>query len=85
MCIRAGSDVYKDLEIPVDEVKVEFEKNTYFSERGSCPAPVHFNFLGEHQISYEPLCDLARGLRPIVELLGVLTAMGIAYGAVREL
>lgn len=85
LCVRAGSDVYKDLEIPSETVEIDFKKDTYFAEHGSCPAPVKFSFLGEHEISYEPLCDLARGLRPIVELLGVLTAMGIAYGAVREL
>lgn len=85
LCVKAGSDVYKDLEIPSETVEIDFKKDTYFAEKGSCPAPVKFSFLGEHEISYEPLCDLARGLRPIVELLGVLTAMGIAYGAVREL
>lgn len=85
LCLDAGSDDYEDLEIPTEEIELDFEKKSYFKEHGECPAPVKFSFLGEHEISYEPFCDIARGLRPIVELLGVLTAMGIAYGAVREL
>lgn len=86
MCVRAGSDVAKPLDIPHDEENIIFDKKDYFAKNGVCPAPLRFNAFGmDMEISYEPFCDFARGIRPIIEFLGILTAMGIAYGAVREL
>lgn len=86
MCVRAGSDVAKPLDIPHDDENIIFDKKDYFAKNGVCPAPLRFNAFGmDMEISYEPWCDFARGIRPIIEFLGILTAMGIAYGAVREL
>lgn len=86
LCLNAGSDDYEDLVIPTEEINVKFDKRDYFSTSGSCPKPVSFGALGHAwQISYEPTCKVATTIRPILELLGMLAAMGIAYGAVREL
>lgn len=86
LCLDAGSDDYEDLMIPKEDIDVKFDKRDYFSTSGSCPEPVSFSALGHTwQISYEPTCKVARTVRPILELLGMIAAMGIAYGAVREL
>lgn len=86
LCLDAGSDDYDDLLIPKEDIDVKFDKRNYFNTSGSCPEPVSFSALGHTwQISYEPTCKVARTVRPILELLGMIAAMGIAYGAVREL
>lgn len=86
MCLPAGSDDYEDLQVPQETEKLEFDKKNYFSRDAACPAPLNINAFGmSMEMSYEPWCEMARGIRPIIEFLGVLTAMGIAYGAVREL
>jgi len=45
------------------------------SVSGSCPAPVQLDILGtSHALSWQPLCDLALGVAPIVRALGALSA-----------
>lgn len=86
LCLPAGSDDYEDLNVPHENETLAFEKKNYFARNAACPAPMKIYAFGmSMEISYEPWCDMARGIRPIIEFLGVLTAMSIAYGAVREL
>lgn len=86
MCMQHGSDDYEDLNVVEKVETLEFHKRDYFKRDGICPAPVRFNaFDMNMEISYEPFCDFARGIRPIIEFFGILTAMGIAYAALREL
>lgn len=86
ICLNAGSDDYENLDLPSETETLGFNKKDYFARNAACPAAVRINAFGmDMSISYEPWCDIARGIRPIIEFLGVLTAMGIAYGAVREL
>jgi hypothetical protein len=42
---------------------------------GSCPAPISLDVLGtSHQLSWQPVCDLATGVSPIVRALAALSA-----------
>jgi len=50
----------------------------------SCPQPVTFAVLGQtYQISFQPFCDTAPLIRPLVLLACALIAMGIVYSALR--
>lgn len=86
VCLPAGSDKKDELALPVEEVKIHFDKDEYFAEDGVCPKPINITWGGiSYEMSWQPFCDVASGLRPVIELLGVLTALGFAYGAIREL
>jgi hypothetical protein len=50
----------------------------------SCPAPVPFSANGQtYQISFQPFCDTAPLVRPLVLLACALIAMSIVYAALR--
>lgn len=86
VCLQAGSDDYEDLELPKNEISLEFERKEYFDDGGSCPANPQFQFLGHsYTFSYKPICAIAQWVAPMIELAGIVTAAGIAYAAVREL
>ena len=52
---------------------------------GQCPAPVGVTVRGSRiELSFEPACDYARAIRPIILALAWLTAGFILIGAVRE-
>lgn len=86
VCLEAGSDDYEDLELPKNEISLEFERKEYFDDGGSCPADPSFNVLGHtFTLSYKHICKVADMVSPMMELAGIVTAAGIAYAAVREL
>lgn len=52
---------------------------------GECPAPLSASFLGQQlQISFDPLCQFANSLRPVVLVLAWLAAGWIFIGGVRS-
>lgn len=86
VCLPAGSDKKDDIELPHDEIAVKFDKKEYFSESGVCPQPVNIQWLGgNYQMSWQPFCDMASGISAVVELLGMATALGLAYASMKRL
>lgn len=80
----------------MDEVKPETVKNEnktisitpktgWGAENASCPAPKIINVAGvQAEFSYQPICDLAKGLRPIVIALAWLSAATMVITAARR-
>jgi len=51
---------------------------------GSCPAPIEVSAVGQTlSFSYQPVCDLATGIRPVVLILGWLAAGMLLFGGVK--
>lgn len=51
---------------------------------GSCPAPIEVSAVGlTLSFSYQPVCDLATGIRPIVLILGWIAAGMLLFGGVK--
>jgi hypothetical protein len=51
---------------------------------GSCPAPIEVSAVGQTlSFSYQPVCDLATGIRPIVLILGWIAAGMLLFGGVK--
>lgn len=90
-CIDTSEDFDKDasdIELPTEEIPLDFEvKNHLKDESGICPAPIRFSFnlFGNHnhEVSFQPLCDFASGVRPAVILAGFIMAFYI-LGARRK-
>ncbi|WP_081258830.1 virulence factor TspB C-terminal domain-related protein [Eikenella corrodens] len=86
MCAEAGNADYTDPVIPEKQIDFDFKPANIFSNDGVCPQPVTFEiFSKSYQLSYEPTCRFLRGVRPIVILAAMVTAMIMAYNAVKEL
>ena len=86
MCAQVGNVDYEDLSLPEKKIELKFEPSDIFNSDGTCPAPKVFNVMNKQfSISYEPICDFARGARPMVILLGMVISMGMAYAAVKEI
>lgn len=62
----------EDTELGRQDVDVSF---SITSVSGSCPSPIALDILGSaQQLSWQPLCDLATGVAPIVRALAALSA-----------
>lgn len=60
-----------------------FNRTRDFVEMGSCPPPKTVNIFGTaHQFSYQPLCDVAIRIRPIVVFAGIFMAALMARSAI---
>lgn len=58
----------------------------FFASNGTCPAPKQIAFYGNtYFLSYEPMCDFAKGARPMIILLAMVIAMSMVYATVKEL
>lgn len=56
-----------------------------YSPSGSCPAPLSFSALGKtYQLSYQPVCDYALGIKFVVLALAWLSAGYLVVGGVRD-
>ena len=86
-CLEAGDASYEDIQIPEQIIDLDFKPLNVFQSDGTCPAPrsVDFGALGQVEFSYDPLCDLARKLRPIFIAICVLTCAYFVYESVKEL
>lgn len=85
-CAEMGSADYEDLSLPERKINLNFNPANVFNTDGSCPPPKVLSVAGRHfTVSYEPICDFARGARPMMILLGIVLAMAMAYAAVKEL
>ena len=85
-CAEMGSADYEDLSLPERKINLNFNPANVFNTDGACPPPKVLSVAGRHfTVSYEPICDFARGARPMMILLGIVLAMAMAYAAVKEL
>ena len=86
MCADMGSADYEDPVVPNHTVNLDFGPANLFNADGVCPQPLGFEVSGKgFEISYQPMCDFSRMVRPIIVLVSMLGAMGMAYAAVRSL
>ncbi|AVR78248.1 hypothetical protein NM96_11360 [Neisseria mucosa] len=86
-CMPGGDASYEDIVLPENTIDLDFKPLDVFQSDGTCPAPrsVDFGALGQVEFSYDPLCDLARKLRPIFIAICVLTCAYFVYESVKEL
>ena len=86
-CMPSGDASYEDIQLPEQTIDLDFKPLNVFQSDGTCPAPrsVDFGALGQVEFSYDPLCDLARKLRPIFISICVLTCAYFVYESVKEL
>ena len=86
-CMPSGDASYEDIQLPEQTIDLNFKPLDVFQSDGTCPAPrsVDFGALGQVEFSYDPLCDLARKLRPIFIAICVLTCAYFVYESVKEL
>ena len=86
-CMPSGDASYEDIQLPEQTIDLDFKPLNVFQSDGTCPAPrsVDFGALGQVEFSYDPLCDLARKLRPIFIAICVLTCAYFVYESVKEL
>ena len=74
-----------DLEIPEEQIDLNFTPDNTFREYGECPAPVMFQALGaEYKISLEPACNLAAMMRPFIIAMAWLVASFFVARVVRN-
>lgn len=70
--------------LPESTVSLDFDPVTMTGEDGSCPAPIELPmFGGTYALSWQPICDFATGVRPVILVLGWIAAGGIVFGSVR--
>lgn len=86
-CMPSGDASYEDIKLPEQTIDLNFKPLNVFQSDGTCPAPrsVDLGALGQVEFSYDPLCDLARKLRPIFIAICVLTCAYFVYESVKEL
>lgn len=77
---------YEDPNIPTQTVDLDFKPADIFSVDGVCPEPrtVDFGMFGQHEFSYEPLCDFARKLRPILIVITIVSCSFFVYSSLKD-
>ena len=64
-----------EINIPNEKVDYEFAPDFFLPQDGVCPEPLSFQVLGKtFTLSYLPICDFARKIRPIVLLTFMISA-----------
>ncbi len=86
-CLDVGDDLPKPPDIP--EYEVPFEVTPFaLTTNAQCPVPISFTlseFLGAdtYELSYQPICDFATMLKPLIIAIGFLLSFFIISGTVR--
>lgn len=77
---------YEDPHIPTQTVDLDFKPADIFSVDGVCPEPrsVDFGMFGQHEFSYDPLCDFARKIRPILILITIVSCSFFVYSSLKD-
>jgi len=81
--VRAPPDADADLDLP----ETQIQPVTWVSGlgTGTCPSPRAINLsLGSYEMSWQPVCDLALGIKAFLFISASLTAAFIISGAVRN-
>lgn len=77
---------YEDPDIPTQTVDLDFKPADIFSVDGVCPEPrsVDFGMFGQYEFSYDPLCDFARKIRPILILITIVSCSFFVYSSLKD-
>lgn len=86
-CLEAGDASYEDIVLPENTIDLDFRPENVFQTEGVCPQPksVDLGAFGQVEFSYQPLCDFAAKLRPVLIMMTILTCAWFVYGALEEL
>ena len=86
-CLEAGDASYEDIVLPEKTIDLSFSPENIFQTEGVCPQPksVDLGAFGQVEFSYQPLCDFAAKLRPVLIMMTILTCAWFVYGALEEL
>ena len=86
-CLEAGDASYEDIVLPENTIDLDFRPEKVFQTEGVCPQPksVDLGAFGQVEFSYQPLCDFAAKLRPVLIMMTILTCAWFVYGALEEL
>ena len=77
---------YEDPVIPTQTVDIDFKPADIFSVAGLCPEPrsVDFGMFGQHEFTYDTLCDFARKIRPILILITIVSCSFFVYSSLKD-
>lgn len=86
-CMPGGDTNYEDIVLPENTIDLDFRPENVFQTEGVCPQPksVDLGAFGQVEFSYQPLCDFAAKLRPVLIMMTILTCAWFVYGALEEL
>ncbi|OHR39737.1 hypothetical protein HMPREF2936_00810 [Neisseria sp. HMSC064F04] len=86
-CMPGGDTTYEDIVLPENTIDLDFRPENVFQTEGVCPQPksVDLGAFGQVEFSYQPLCDFAAKLRPVLIMMTILTCAWFVYGALEEL
>ena len=84
-CILGGKS--EDIKLPEQTIDLNFRPENIFQTDGVCPQPksVDLGAFGRVEFSYQPLCDFAAKLRPVLIMMTILTCAWFVYGALEDL
>lgn len=84
-CILGGKS--EDIKLPEQTIDLNFKPENIFQNDGVCPQPqsVDLGAFGRVEFSYQPLCDFAVKLRPVLIMMTILTCAWFVYGALEDL
>ena len=77
----------EDIKLPEQTIDLNFRPENIFQTDGVCPQPksVDLGAFGNVEFSYQPLCDFAAKLRPVLIMMTILTCAWFVYGALQDL
>ena len=77
---------YEDPDIPTQTVDLDFKPADIFSVDGVCPEQrtVDFGMFGQYEFSYQPLCDFASRIRPILILITIVSCSFFVYSSLKD-
>ena len=86
-CMPGGDMTYEDIVLPEKTIDLDFRPENIFQTEGVCPQPksVDLGAFGQVEFSYQPLCDFAAKLRPVLIMMTILTCAWFVYSALEEL
>ena len=86
-CMPGGDTTYEDIVLPENTIDLSFSPENVFQTEGVCPQSksVDLGAFGQVEFSYQPLCDFAAKLRPVLIMMTILTCAWFVYGALEEL
>lgn len=86
-CAELGDADYEDLEIPENVIDLNFEPADIFQTDGVCPQSkiVDLGVFGMVEFSYQPICDFAALLRPVLIAATIMMCAWFVFESVRDL
>ena len=86
-CMPNSESSYEDIKLPEQTIDLNFRPENIFQTDGVCPQPqsVDLGAFGRVEFSYQPLCDFAAKLRPVLIMMTILTCAWFVYGALQDL